>query len=448
MAVPLVLMLAAPAHANSDEEANRLLVEAVHLIHRADTTYDTRESVRLLRGADQLFKKIVSSYPQSAIAVQLSTHQLIGDFDVTEFQARIRALSCERGNDVENFLSEYGVTSATGPLTEACFLYRMENLLSPVGQPISSARRDWLDVAAAYDMNGQSERARSIILPFLALLRKNTSAADAQDSYALLARALALTNAGDQAQQVTDRLGDCSGRLAAMLVELKAAQARGDDDEAKSLADQMRDYAEINRCEWQRGIVVQALMLTRRDKDAKELFDRLVARPADATQGTPPQLAVAASMVGDPASSIDLTRSAMEREPWIVPQVMQNLGYRGQYALAHDFAVELKDPARKAAALSALIAAAAQKNDAKKAEGWINELQALVAEAPQSGDQSLILASQARAEKAFYKDERWRNAFQAALNAAERTDESVRAPLAIHLAAALAFIKTGRAVMD
>ncbi|MBI3419978.1 MAG: hypothetical protein HY053_07600 [Proteobacteria bacterium] len=453
LAALLLVLAAAPAQADdANAEANRLFVQAVHLTQRADTTYDPREAVKLLRGADQLLKKVVSAYPQSAIAVQLSTHQLVGDFDITEFEARIRALSCEPGNYVEDFLSEYGIANGTGPLTEACFLYRMESLLVPPDPPISRAQADWLNVAVAYHLNGQSERARGIILPYLAILRKN-STGEAQESYPLLARALLLTGARDQAQEVADRMGDCAGRLSYMRDALKAALARGEADAAKTLADQIRTYADTNQCAWQQGIAVQALALTGREKDAEALYGKILAHQFEGVNGddkdrnTPPELAVAAAMGGEPATALNFTRTVMEHDPAVVPAVMEHLGARGEVAAAHDFIGDLKDPSRKAFALAALIGAMAVK-DEKAATPWMEELQAIQAGSLSTSDQVLVLAAAARAEKILYKDDRWRQSFQSALNAVERADESAKPALIVNLAAALAYIKAGRGVLD
>jgi hypothetical protein len=445
----VLLVGALPLHAaEPDAEANKLFVEAVHLTRKADNTYDTKESVRLLRGADQLLKKIESSFPQSAIAVQLSTHQLIGDFDITEFEARIRSLSCARGSYVEDFLSEYGIASGTGPLTEACFLYRMENLLIPPEPPIVQARSDWLALAVGYYLSGQEERARGIVLPYLGLLRKTGGGTIPADSYVTLAKALTITGADVQAQQVGDHISDCSGRLSYMMTMLNAALAKNDEAVAKGLAEQVRTYADSNSCEWQQGLVVQAYVLTGRTEDAKVLYDKLVARTSnDLTQGPPPELAIAASMVDDAGPALNLTRSSMEHEPSIVPEVVSNLAKRGDTQSPHDLVMEIKDPVRKAAGLAALIAGAATKGDAKL-ETWMTELQNIRSEVPQFNEQALVLGHIARGQKAFHKDERWKSTFQLALNAAERADENIRPQLVANLAATLAAIKTGRNILD
>jgi hypothetical protein len=435
--------------ADADADANKLFVEAVHLVQKADNTYDTKESVRLLRGADQLLKKIETNYPQSAIAVQLSTHQLIGDFDISEFEARIRSLSCARGSYVEDFLSEYGIASGTGPLTEACFLYRMENLLIPPEQPIVQARSDWLAVAVGYNLTGQQERARGIVLPYLALLRKTGGGTVPPDSYVVLAKALALTGADTQAQTVADHITDCSGQLSYIMTTLNVSLYMGKDDIAKAVADQLRNYADNNQCEWQQGLVVQGYVLTNRQDDAKQLYDRLAARRTeDVNQGPPPELAIAASMIDDPQAALTLARGAVDREPTIAPEVVNNLARRGDTQSPHDFVNEIRDPVKRAAALSALIVGASVKGDAKLPDSYMTELQNLRNDAPVSADQALVLGHLARAQKAAFKDDRWRTTFQLALNAAERADEAARPSLVTGLAAILTSIKTGRSLLD
>jgi hypothetical protein len=446
------MMLAAPAHAAPEAggQANRLFVEAVQLTRKADNTYDAKESVRLLRSADQILKKIVANYPQSDIAVRLSTHQLIGDFDIIEFETRVRALSCARGSYVEDFLAEYGIASGTGPLTEACFLYRMENLLLPADSPVVGARADWLSVAVGYYLNGQEERARSIILPYMALLRRSGAGAAAPDSYLMLAKALAVTGASEQAQQVSDYISDCSNRLSYMMTTLNSALGKGAEEEAKTIANQMKTYADHNGCEWQMGLVAQALALTGRDQEAKAAYEKIAARRSEDTfsSGQPQGLAVAASMLDDPSQALSLTRSAMESDPGAAPVVVMNLARRGEYAAAHDFATGSGDLSRKASLLAAAIAGAVMRNDMKTAEPWMGEIHSMRNDASQAAEQALMLAAIARAEKVFYKDERWRNTFQTALNAAERADDNGRGPLMTNLADFLTKIKVGRALLD
>ncbi len=445
----LAVVLPAPLHAaDADAEANRLFVEAVQQVGRADTTYDTRESVRLLRNADQLLKKIITRHPQSMIAVQLTTRQMIGDFDVVAFENRVRALACERGNNVQDFLSGYGITSATGPQTGACFLYRLENMLPPADLPLTQAHADWLGVAVAYDANGQHARARSMILPFMALLRQAGAGAPGPDSYALLARALRMTGADEQARQVGARIADCDGRLSLMLESLRQLAARDDDAGARDLAIQIRDEAEANHCDWQKGMVVQALSLGGMERDARALYDRIVPQGGmfSARDGTPPALVLAAAMVDEPQAALRLARD-VEQDPASFVGAITLLARRGDGDVAHELIGASRDTSRKAVALAALIAASPE-DDPNRA-GWMGELMDLMTGPLQDSERAMTLAAKARAEKAMGgSDSRWRRSFQAALRAAERTDESLRAPVIVYLASTLVAIRTGHAGLE
>jgi hypothetical protein len=171
-------------------------------------------------------------------------------------------------------------------------------------------------------------------------------------------------------------------------------------------------------------------------------------RTEDVNQGPPPELAIAASMIDDPQAALTLARGAVDREPTIAPEVVNNLARRGDTQSPHDFVNEIRDPVKRAAALSALIVGASVKGDAKLPDSYMTELQNLRNDAPVSADQALVLGHLARAQKAAFKDDRWRTTFQLALNAAERADEAARPSLVTGLAAILTSIKTGRSLLD
>lgn len=444
-----------PAHAATpNENANRTFVEAMQLLRRANNTLDTRESVRLLHGVDNLLKKVVQDYPESGLAVQIATNQFIGDFDVMEFKSRIRSLSCERGSYVEDFLSEYGVVTATGPLTEACFLYRTETLLAPPEDPLTSARPDWLSLAVAYYLYGQQERAREIILPFLSLLRKSSPGADTQESFLFLARTLAITGAFDSALKMGERINDCTNRLNHMMEMMKVTLHQGDMRAAKIQADQLRDYADANQCNWQKGLVAQALYMTERKGDAKIRYEKAAAdqyagtRPEERSETTPPDLVIAASLMEDPATALAMLRVVIDRNPWVATPVLVNLAGRGNFTGAQDFALyEIKEPERMAEALAALVEVLVQKNELKRAQALMARLNDIHISPSQPYQQSLVFAVRAWAEKALYRDERWRETYQAALNAAERVEENNRMQLVPPLLAMLTQIKTNKPVL-
>jgi tetratricopeptide (TPR) repeat protein len=455
LAAGFLFFLPLTATADSPQEnANRTFVEAVQLIRRANTTLDTREAVRLLRGADNLLKKIVSDYPESTVAVQLTTNQFIGDFDILEFRSRIRSLSCERGGYVEDFLSEYGVATATGPLTEACFLYRMETLMAPVEMPIVTARPDWLSLAVAYYIYGQQDRAREIIQPFLSLLRKSSGSGDTQDSFVFMARALALTGAFDQAIKIGERLNDCSNRLYLLMELLKITLNQGEQSGAKLLADQIKNYVNTNQCAWQKGLVATALYMTDRRGEAKLLYEKAMAeqtanlKPEEKGETTPPDLVMAAALMDDPATTLSMLRSVQGRSPWIVAPVLEALAQRGYKGAASDFVDEINEPERRAEAYAALIGTLVPKGEDKKTSALMTKLQNTPVNPSQAFQQSMLLALRAWAERAYFKDERWREAFQSALNAAERVDEDQRIKIMPPLLATLMQIKTNKRVLN
>lgn len=439
---------------DANQLANRTFIEAIGLIRKAGNTYDTQESVRLLRGADRLLKKITSDYPESTLAVQISTNQFVGDFDPVEFKSRIRSLSCERGSYVEEFLSEYGIPSSTGPLTEACFLYRMETLLSPTENPISAARWDWLSLAAAYHLHGQVDRAREIILPFLSALYKKSSTNDNQDSLLFLSRVMMVTGEDEQAMKIAQRISDCSARLYSLVDMMRLALWSGHGEQARELQSQLQSYTRDNQCNWQMALVAESLHQTGHDEEAKKLYHNLLSdqftslKENDRAENTPPELAIAASMVGEPATALAILKTVREQNPWTVPAVMNELAARSEFDSAADFADGLKDIDLKAEAYAALVVAASQRDDKKNAEPVMARLAAMRGTSSEALKAAIMLAMRARAEKAFYKDERWRETFQAALNTADLVDDAGKRQVALPLISTLAYIKTGNPVLD
>lgn len=444
----------AQAREDANQLANRTFIEAIGLIHRAGNTYNTQESVRLLRNADGLLKKIVSDYPESTLAVQISTNQFVGDFDPVEFKSRIRSLSCDRGSDVEAFLSEYGIATSTGPLTEACFLYRIETLLSPQETPISAARWDWLSLAVAYHLHGQMDRARQIVLPYLSALSKKSSTNDSQDSLLFLARVMMVTGEDEQALKITSRIGDCSARLYTLINMAHLALWNNHPDQARDFASQMERYAQENQCNWQRAMVAQVLHQTGREDDAKKLYAKLLAeqytglKEEDRGENTPPELALAAAMLGDATTSLNMLKLVREQNQWILPAALTELAARGEMDAAMEFADSLKAMDQKAEAYAALIIAAEQKDDRKDSTTLMTRLTALHAPTNDPMLAAILLAMRARAEKFFYKDERWRETFQSALNTADLVDENGKKQVVLPLISTLVYIKVGNPILD
>lgn len=451
----LNVILVSPALADEPNlQANRTFTEAMQLIRKAGATYDTREAVRLLRGADKSLKKIVNDFPESTIAVQLVTNQFIGDFDILDFRNRIRSLSCERGSYVEDFLAEHGIATATGPTTDACFLYRIETLLPALEHPITIARWDWLSLGVSYHLLGQPDRARDIILPFLNALMTKSKVNDSQESLMLLARAMMLINEKAQAQKISGRISDCSAKLYNLMDMTKQAVWNANMVEARQYADQARDYVEDNQCSWQKSIVAQALKMTDRETDGKKIYDSIEGdqftnvKTENRDESTPPELAVAAAAMGDPETAFSVLRVVMEQNPWTISAVIEELGKRGEYDVTEAFINDLKGLDQKAEALATLVDTAVKRNDLKRASAIMAKLNALRASASLPDQQALILAMRARAEKDLYKDERWRDTMQTALNTADLVEENKRSQVALPLIATLAYIKTGNPLLD
>lgn len=448
-------MLASPLLADEPNlQANRTFTEAMQLIRKAGATYDTREAVRLLRGADKSLKKIVTDFPESTIAVQLVTNQFIGDFDIMDFRNRIRSLSCERGNYVEDFLAEHGIATAAGPTTDACFLYRIETLLPALEHPIITARWDWLSLGVSYHLLGQPDRARDIILPFLNALMTKNKVSDNQESLMFLARAMMLINEKDQAQKISLRISDCSAKLYNLMDMTKYSLWNANTVEARQTADQARDYVEDNQCSWQKSIAAQALKITAREVEGKKIYDAIEAeqfnnvRIENRDESTPPELAVAAASMGEPEIALSILRVVMEQNPWTISAVVEELGKRGEFDITETFINDMKELDQKAEALATLVETAIKRNDSKRAAAIMAKLNALRASPSLPDQQAIILAMRARAEKDLYKDERWRDTMQTALNTADLVEESKRSQVALPLIATLAYIKTGKPQLD
>ena len=451
----LNVVLVSPVLADEPNlQANRTFTEAMQLIRKAGATYDTREAVRLLRGADKSLKKIVTDYPESTIAVQLITNQFIGDFDILDFRNRIRSLSCERGSYVEDFLGEHGIATTTGPTTEACFLYRIETLLPVLEHPIQAARWDWLSLGVVYHLLGQPDRARDIILPFLNALMTKNKVSDSQESLMFLARAMMLINEKDQAQKIAQRISDCSAKLYNLMDMTKQAIWNANVVEARQYADQARDYVEDNQCSWQKSIVAQAMKMTEREADGKKLYDSIEGeqfanvKTENRDESTPPELAVAAAAMGEPEIALNILRVVMEQNPWTISAAVEELGKRGEYDVTEAFINDLKDLDQRAEALATLVNTAVKRRDNKRAAAIMAKLNGLRASPSLPDQQALILAMRARAEKDLYKDERWRDTMQTALNTADLVDENKRSQVALPLIATLAYIKTGNPLLD
>ncbi|MGQ9365979.1 hypothetical protein [Azospirillum sp. A39] len=413
--------------------ANRLFVQAMQLIDQADGTFDIAEESRLLKEADKLLNEVVTKYPESDLAVQLVTNQFVGDFDFFEFRTRIEALVC---ND---------------PLSSACFLHRIGEMLPPVETPITAARWDWLSLAVANDLLGNPGRAKEIVAPFVAAVRRgSTAGSTGQDLF--VARALALMGQSQIALDITRQIDDCSTRIYNLVDIAKAASWRGDPAGLPAaLADEAKQYAAAQGCTWELGLVAQALLRAGKEGPARTLFLNTVETQFSKFRETkgdccPPELAVAASELGDANLALGLLRTVQDENPWTVPVVLGHLAGRGESALALAYAEQIQDIDVRGEAYADLVEAAVRRGDKAAAQDLMQRLSRLAEE--NASRRPALLAQKAKAEKSIHGDESWRATFQQAINAAERSSNFVRRDIGAPLLAALVRIETGHPMLD
>lgn len=412
--------------------ANRLFVQAMQLLQEADATLDPAREAQLLRDADKLLRDVIAKYPDSALAVQLMTNQFVGDFDYYEFRGRVDALVCEK------------------PLSSLCFLHRISEMLPPVETPVANARWDWLSLAVSYHVLGQPDRAKEIIAPFVGAVRRGV-AADSAGQDLFVARALSMIGESAQALAITRTISDCSTRIYNLSDIGKAAKWRGDDAMVKSTAEEARVFAEAQQCVWEYGLVAQALNRAGRAEEARALLTKTIAQHVGDFRNKredccPPELAVAAAEIGDPNLALNLLRTVQEENPWAVPAVLGRLARRGESALTLAYAEQTPDPDLRGESLAELVAAAMERKDRASADAAFARLAKLSNGA--GGRRPVLMAQRAKAEQALYRDEGWRSAFQAALNAAERASNFVRRDAGAPLLAALMRIETGNPMLD
>lgn len=412
--------------------ANKLFVQAMQLLQEADATLDSAKEAQLLREIDRLLRDIVNKYPDSGLAVQLMSNQFVGDFDYYEFRGRVEALVCE------------------SPLSSLCFVYRISEMLPPVETPIVNARWDWLSLAVSYHQLGQSEKAKEIISPFAAAIRRGSSA-DGSGQDFFVARALALIGESAQALSVTRAISDCSTRIYNLSDIGKAAKWRGDDALSKNVAEEARGFAESNQCVWETGLVIQGLHRVGRTEEAKRLLARSIAQQVGDFRNKkenccPPELAVAAAEIDSANTALNLLRVVEEENPWTAPAVLGRIARRGEFTLAVAYAEQIADVDLRGEALAELVAAAMERNDKATAEDAFARLAKMTNGA--GARRPVLLVQRAKAERSLYRDEGWRSAFQAALNAAERASNFVRRDAAAPLLAALMRIETGLPMLD
>ena len=101
----LGLMLALPAWADEQTQANRLFVEATKLVEHARTTQDVQNRADSYRGALERLETIIDRYPGSDVAVKMVAGQQIGTISLPLVRASAQ-LSRLRTDRVTQRLSE------------------------------------------------------------------------------------------------------------------------------------------------------------------------------------------------------------------------------------------------------------------------------------------------------------------------------------------------------
>jgi hypothetical protein len=432
-----LLVLLIPASATCAQEqagsANRQFVQAMQLIQQADASLDVAEEARLLRDAERLLNDVIQRYPESQIAVQLITNQFIGDFDVFEFRNRVKALICNE------------------PQSTACFLYRVENLLSPMEYPIATPRWDWLSLAVAYHVTGRSEQAKEIIAPFVSALRRGAARTEGTEQDLFVARALALTGQIDLALQITSGIADCSTRVYNLTDIAEIALWRGDNELAATLTAEAQKYAQDNACNWELGLIVQSLLHIGREAEARTLFLNTVEQQFSRFRETrqeccPAELAVAAADLSEFNLALGLLRTVQDDSPWTIPAVLGRMAAHGETALTGAYLEQVEEAEVQAEILSEFVAAALKRGDPAVAQQWLQRLLKL-SEVP-ANRRPKILIQLAKAERLMFNNERWRTTFLEAILTADRSSPYVRRDIGAPLLAALVRIETGLPMLD
>ncbi|MEI6557126.1 MAG: hypothetical protein WCO00_01870 [Rhodospirillaceae bacterium] len=434
--VLLALWLAfggAAAHADeAAAQANRQFIQAMQLVRKANATYEAAEEGRLLGEADRLLADIITRFSDTDLAVQLVTNQFVGDFDFYEFRNRLRSMVC------------------TDQQSSKCFLFRIGNMLPAVETPIVAARWDWLSLAVASHLMGDQGRAKEIIAPFLSAVRRGV-ANGSTDRDLYVSRALALTGQEALALDLTRKIPDCATRLYNLTDIAEIVLWHGDKPQAAALAEEARAFAAGRTCVAELGLVARTLYDTGRGAEAATVFATALERQVAAARETnavvwPPELVVAAADLGDPSQALARLRGVQEEASWTVAAVLGRLARRSEMALALSYAEGLQDADLRGEAYAELIERLLVRDDRPGAEALMAKLVKLAAE--DGPRRPPLIAERARAEKALYRDERWRPSFQQALTAAENASGLIRRDIGGPMLAILVRIETGLPMLD
>jgi hypothetical protein len=101
----LALLLALPAQADEQTQANRLFVEVTKLVEQARTTQDLHKRAQSYGDALERLESIIERYPGSNVAVQMATGQQIGTIGLPLIRAAAQLARLQRDQDAER-LSE------------------------------------------------------------------------------------------------------------------------------------------------------------------------------------------------------------------------------------------------------------------------------------------------------------------------------------------------------
>ena len=414
-------------------QANRQFIQAMQLVRKANATYEAAEEGRLLAEADRLLADIITRFSDTDLAVQLVTNQFVGDFDFYEFRSRLRSMVC------------------SDQQSSKCFLFRIGNLLPAVETPITTARWDWLSLAVASHLFGDQGRAREIIAPFLSAVRRGV-ANGGTDRDLYVARALALTGQEAMALDLTRKIPDCATRIYNLTDIAQVALWRGDKEPAGTLALEAQSYSATRKCTAEDGLVARTLHDAGRDSEAGAVFAAARQRQVAATTkdaGTavwPPELVVAAADLGTPAETLAKLRSVQAETSWTVAAVLGRLAKRGEGASVQAYADALQDVELRGEAYAELIERFLARDERATAEALMVKLVKLAAD--DGPRRPTLIAERARAEKALYRDERWRSSFMQAVTAAENASGIARHDIGGPLIAILVRIETGLPMLD
>ncbi|MBV5335760.1 hypothetical protein JZU48_01760, partial [bacterium] len=144
--------------------------------------------------------------------------------------------------------------------------------------------------------------------------------------------------------------------------------------------------------------------------------------------------------------ALNLLRAVQDENPWTIPAVLGRLAQRGEVGLTTAYAEQVADIDLRGESFAELVDAAMTRGDRDTADAVFARLAKLTTDS--AGRRPNLSAQRAKAEHSLYRDEGWRSAFQAALNAAERASNFVRRDVGAPLLATLMRIETGHPLLD